>query len=266
MKIIDCFIFYNELELLTYRLNILNDVVDYFVLVESTHTHIGKEKELIYEKNKNLFEQFKDKIIHVIVDDFQYKLPNTNFPNGYQWQNENHQRNCIDRGLQKLDLQPEDCIIISDLDEIADPRTLQLIKDGTISVSLNSLEMDLYYYNLNSKIINKWNYSKIILFKKYKELSISTNAIRAYECPKIVNGGWHLSYFGDTTFIKNKIQQFGHQEYNNNEYTDETKIQERINTCSDLFGRWYNSIVNIKLKDNTYLPVQYEKYLTQFLS
>ncbi len=40
-KILDCFTFYNEIELLTYRLNILNDVVDYFIIVESTHTHVG---------------------------------------------------------------------------------------------------------------------------------------------------------------------------------------------------------------------------------
>ena len=47
IKIIDCFIFYNELDLLEYRLNILNDVVDYFVIVESTHTFVGKEKVLL---------------------------------------------------------------------------------------------------------------------------------------------------------------------------------------------------------------------------
>ncbi len=39
MKIIDCFTFYNEIDLLIYRLNILNDIVDYFIIVESTHTY-----------------------------------------------------------------------------------------------------------------------------------------------------------------------------------------------------------------------------------
>ena len=47
LKIIDCFIFYNELELLKYRINILNNIVDYFVIIESTHTFIGKEKNYI---------------------------------------------------------------------------------------------------------------------------------------------------------------------------------------------------------------------------
>ena len=56
-KIIDGFIFYNELELLNYRLNVLNDVVDYFIIVESTHTFVGKEKTLYYQENKELFNE-----------------------------------------------------------------------------------------------------------------------------------------------------------------------------------------------------------------
>ena len=81
MKIIDCFIFYNELDMLTYRLNILNDVVDYFVLVESNHTFVGKEKPLFYNENKHLFEKFNHKIIHIIVNDFPHKYPNVNIGN-----------------------------------------------------------------------------------------------------------------------------------------------------------------------------------------
>ena len=41
MKIIDSFIFYNELDLLEYRLSILNEYVDYFILVESSYTFTG---------------------------------------------------------------------------------------------------------------------------------------------------------------------------------------------------------------------------------
>ena len=55
MKIIDCFLFYNEIDLLNYRMNILNDVVDYFVIVESKYTFAGKEKKIYLEENKHLF-------------------------------------------------------------------------------------------------------------------------------------------------------------------------------------------------------------------
>ena len=67
MKIIDCFIFYNELDLLTYRLNLLNNIVDYFIIVESTHTFVGKEKKLFFDENKHLFENFNNKIIFLTI-------------------------------------------------------------------------------------------------------------------------------------------------------------------------------------------------------
>jgi beta-1,4-mannosyl-glycoprotein beta-1,4-N-acetylglucosaminyltransferase len=79
MKIIDCFTFYNELEMLEYRLKTLYDTVDYFVLSEATLTHVGKSKKMYYDKNK--FKEYADKIIHVIVDDFPFNEHNINIQN-----------------------------------------------------------------------------------------------------------------------------------------------------------------------------------------
>jgi beta-1,4-mannosyl-glycoprotein beta-1,4-N-acetylglucosaminyltransferase len=60
MKIVDCFTFYNELDLLNYRLSILDPYVDFVVLVESKYTHSGMKKELFYENNKNVDHNFGD--------------------------------------------------------------------------------------------------------------------------------------------------------------------------------------------------------------
>ena len=228
IKIIDCFIFYNELDLLTYRLNLLNNIVDYFIIVESTHTFIGKEKPLFYNENKHLFENFNNKIIHIIVNDFPYKYPNVNIGNNDVWNNEFCQRNAISRGINCINnLSNSDVIIISDLDEIPDPNTLDKIKKGDIIVDFNTLEMDFYYYNLNTRFNDKWQSCKIISCKKYNELNITCNELRLKHSSKILSGGWHLSYFGDKYFIQNKIQNFSHQELNNNEYTDLEKIEKR---------------------------------------
>ena len=258
-KIIDCFIFYNELDLLSYRLNLLNDIVDYFVIVESTHTFIGKEKRLYFDENKHLFPT--SKIIHIIVDDLPNKTPNNN---DEIWQNEYYQRNKINRGIRQLsDLSDQDVIIISDVDEIPDPKTLVKIKKGETMVDLHSLEMDFYYYNLNTIFENKWYLCKAITFKKYNMLNTACSVIRNKECPIISNGGWHLSYFGDKYFIQNKIQNFSHQELNTEEYTNLDKIEERTKSSKDLYGRDINpEYVNIK--DNTYLPPEYHKYLKQY--
>ena len=42
MKIFDCFMYFDEELVLDLRLNILNEYVDYFVIVESKYTHKGE--------------------------------------------------------------------------------------------------------------------------------------------------------------------------------------------------------------------------------
>ena len=46
MRIFDCIQFFNEENILDLRLNILNEFVDFFVVVESTTDHQGREKKL----------------------------------------------------------------------------------------------------------------------------------------------------------------------------------------------------------------------------
>jgi beta-1,4-mannosyl-glycoprotein beta-1,4-N-acetylglucosaminyltransferase len=245
-----------------YRLNVLNSIVDYFVIVEATCTFTGKEKILYFNENKHLFEKFKDKIIHIIVDDMPYKYPNIDFGSNHQWTNDHFQRNAISRGINAIKIDDNDMLMLCDLDEIPDPRTIASIKSGTINVDMNALEMDLYYYNLHTRFLYKWYLPKVLLYKKYKETNMSIQNIRDIGSPIIKNGGWHLSYFGDNEFIKNKIAAFAHQELNVEEYTNKEKINNRVKNGFDLYDR--ENPVKIAIKDNTYLPLDYEKYLTKF--
>lgn len=273
MKIIDCFLFYNETELLTYRLNILNNVVDYFVIVEATHTFAGMPKNCIFEQLKQTepFLKFRDKIIHVIVDDFPYIYPNIQYAiyeeGGQQWQNEHHQRNCIARGLERLPLKNVDVITVTDVDEIPDPALLTNIKNKRILVTLNVLEMDFYYYNLNSKVRQQWHLAKIVSFWTYKEVGLAFQYYRHIRCPgqMLQRGGWHLSYFGDANYIKNKIENFSHQELNTREFTDTNKIEERVANCGDLFERINNPISKISVYHNNYLPPDCYNYLSTYI-
>lgn len=267
MKIIDCFTFYNEIDLLNYRLHMLYDIVDFFIIVESTHTHSGKEKELFFSKNKELFKKFEDKIINIVVDDFPYKYPNIDVSKNQQWINEIYQRNQIVRGFQYIDLNDNDLITITDLDEIPDKFLLQKIKNDEIGIDINILEMDFYYCNLNHKKNSKWLHPKIISYEMYKNLALSCNDIRFYHCKIIKNAGWHLSYFGDGNFIKNKIENFAHQEFNNDEYTDIDKINKRLENFCDIFDREdsENKVIKISVKYNSRLPYDYNKYLQKFI-
>ena len=243
-KIVDCFIFYNEIEMLNYRLELLKDVVDYFVIVESTRTFIGKPKDL-YLNVKN------DKIIHIVVDD----LPFLNPSKSEIWKNEKFQRNCIARGLEQITLNPDDIIIISDVDEIPDPETLKCLN---FPFDCYALEQDFYYYNLETKMNHNWYYSKIMKYSWYISSCLSLDQIRWGNYNFIKRGGWHLSYFGDTEFISNKIQNFSHQEYNKEIYTDIKVIENNIKNKLDLFGRFDEKLIFIPIHLNEYLPPNFK--------
>lgn len=264
MLIVDCFTFYNELDLLSYRLNALNSVVDYFILVEARQTHVGKDKELFYKKNKERYAEFKSKIIHIVVD-LPIKFSDIDTTKDQQWINEKYQRNCIRNGLDTLSLEKDDLILICDLDEIPDPETLRKIKASEIKVDVNSLDMQLYYYNLNTISSERWRHAKILSYNKITELPLTLDDIRLKEYPAISKGGWHLSYFGDSNFIKNKIENFGHQEFNNGVHTNLNIINDRLSKGQDIYGRSYVHFNKVAIKDNAYLPPDFRKYLSNFI-
>jgi beta-1,4-mannosyl-glycoprotein beta-1,4-N-acetylglucosaminyltransferase len=261
-KLVDAFTFYNELDMLYYRLNILDDIVDYFVLVESTRTHAGEVKPLYFQDNQERFLKFAHKIIHIIVDD----LIIPDISNGEQWTNEKHQRNCIDLGIKELQLQSSDLIIISDLDEIPDPTTLILLKNSEQSIPYAALKQDFYYYNLNSKMNEIWYHSKVITYSEYIKMNSKPSDIRLSNAPLIIErGGWHLSYFGDVKFIQNKLFQFAHQEFNLPEITNTNNLEMRIKSGQDILARDHINITQVSIKENLYLPPEYGKYLSSFI-
>lgn len=262
--IIDSFIFYNELELLYYRLNILYDKVDYFILVESTKTHKGADKPLYYNENKHIYKKFEDKIIHIITEDLKSEPLSLN----EVWLNENNQRNSIDKGIQQIilnmrneDLDNNDLIIISDIDEIPSPLIFDNLKSNS------SLEQDFYYYNLHTKNKKKWYASKVVDYESYKNVFHSKpNIIRFYNFYNIIqNAGWHLSYFGDENFIQNKLLNFAHQEYNIETYTNINTIKDKINNSKDLFNRNDEQWEYIDINNNMNLPFKYNEFLNNYL-
>jgi beta-1,4-mannosyl-glycoprotein beta-1,4-N-acetylglucosaminyltransferase len=263
-KIIDCFLFYNELDMLKFRLEYLYNTVDKFILVEATLTHAGNKKELYYNNNKHLFEKYNDKIIHIIANDLPSKELEAN-----AWIRENIHRQNIEKGFNEIDLNDNDIICLCDLDEIPDKNILNNIKNlEKIENNLYALEQDFYYYNLNCKYDNKWYHAKLFNFYTYKNiLNKNLNNIRStfgfdsYNPYTIKNGGWHFSYFGDVNFIKNKIAEFAHQELNNDTYKNEETIINNIKNNIDLYNREGLNYKYIDIKDNNYLPENYEKLL-----
>lgn len=248
----DCFIFFNELDLLEIRLNELKDVVDKFVLVEADRTFQNNPKPFIFEQHKERFSQFLDKIIHVKLTSYPLFLPLINPMT--PWKIEFYQRNSIITGLK--DAQPEDVIIISDVDEIPDAGVIKEFAEKGAD-GIYGLKMDMYMYFLNNKLVfdkhanmdreeaksGIWHCAAVMPFKMLKK---KPNAYRKTimrtkrrgEVYKIIpNAGWHFSYIGGFEKIRAKLEAFSHTEYNTDEYKNEDMINRMITSGQDIFGR-----------------------------
>ena len=120
MKIIDCFMYFDEDHLLEIRLNTLYKYVNKFVIVEANLDHAGNPRQPLFSIKK--FSDFKDKIQYILIKD----LPkHNNFYKknwGPAWRRENLQRNALSKGYDDCD--PNDLIMISDLDEIPNPEKI----------------------------------------------------------------------------------------------------------------------------------------------
>ena len=248
----DCFIFFNELDLLEIRLNELNEVVDKFVLIEANKTFQNNHKPYYFEENKERFSPFLDKIIHIKLDKYPLFIPIINpFT---PWKLEFFQRNSIVKGL--VNCKPEDIVLISDVDEIPKASVLKEMLAKGID-QIYGLKMDMYMYFLNNQLIYDggssmtieqskdgiWHCTAVLPYKLLKQKpnrlrKIIMRTRRRGEVFKIIpNAGWHFTYLGGVKNIIKKLEAFSHTEFNNDTFKSQEKIEEYITTGKDLFGR-----------------------------
>lgn len=195
--IVDCFTFYNEMDILKKRLRYLNSIVDKFVLVESTVTHRGEDKKLFFDEHKSDFDEWSDKIIHIIVHD--------NPTNKDPWSRENHQRNCIIRGLENCN--DDDLIMISDVDEIPNREAINLPN----GIDLLSYNMIAFQYSFKFiQTIEPWFGTVLTTLKYLKTKTPQRLREMRWSITHYQNAGWHLSSFGDAEFASNKNFHFAH--------------------------------------------------------
>lgn len=251
--IYDCFLFYNELEVLDIRLHELDSVVDKFVLVEGTVTHTNKHKPLYYQENKARFKKFHKKIIHIVVDD--------NPDVSMTWIIERFQLSAVTRGLKKC--KPNDIILYSCVDEI--PRAEKILEWKNKPGKLKSFKQEKCFYFLNYVMNGKnteHHATKMFQYKdlrKFKDIYLTIFLKPDVEIP---NGGWHLSYIGGIKRIQKKLAAFAHQELNNDKYNTAETIKRSIAEGKDPFGFGWR----FHVEDRSFLPEYVQKNQKKFKS
>lgn len=246
----DCFQFFNELDILKIRLNVLNDVVDRFVVSEATETFSGIKKPLYYEENKEMFAEFADKIIHVVVEDT---------PEGGTHERDTFQKNAVTRGLAGCT--DDDVIIFSDLDEIPNPEKIREILGNFREDRIYHFAQRLFYCYLNMEEVSgnllsyagefegverkKWIGTKMLSYKLLREQNLLLGELRFPERKEIGirvdDGGWHFGYMGGhgekdiRKRVQEKVVSAAHQEYNSRHVL--SQVTDQIKDGKDIFGR-----------------------------
>ena len=251
--IYDCFTINHELDMLEIRLNVLNDIVDKFVIVEASKTHTGRDKPFYFDENKNRFEKFLGKIIHIKVTEYE----NCND----SWDYEHYQRDCIMLGLE--DAKDDDIIMISDIDEIPKPETVLKCKDLP---EIKSLHMENFVYYLNNiavgRICTNEQTTKILFMKDIRngilddensKTTLSKIKFNHKNHQTVVpDGGWHFTscYSADETKIKHLSNAY---HYDETEYTREDLIKN-WDCYRKAIRLWHNCEPLVTLKLNKYFP------------
>ena len=225
MKIYDCFTFFNEFDLLELRLRELYDHVDHFVLVEANRTFQNNSKPFYFIDNLKRFEPYLNKIIHYTVAD----MPE----NTDAWGRERYQRDAIARAV--VDSDPEDVIMIGDVDEIPRVETTQRLRESRQSIW--GFRMPLFNFKFNYMMYTQDYYSvwsgaiRRSLLNSPEDFRRMRHVLN--QCPYnfgddnvqiIEHAGWHFTYLGNEDFARSKIQSFAHDETNRPEILDQLNI------------------------------------------
>ena len=247
--------FFDEEMLLDLRLNILDEFVDKFVIVESSYTHSGKKKKLIFDINK--YSKFKEKINYIILkdppkgieeissNDSEGEISRKEILNALK--RENLQRDTILNGLKDAD--SNDWIIISDLDEIPD---LTKVNFNNIKNKIIFFKQKVFYYKLNLELKTlRWIGTKACR-KKYLKSPQWLRNIKDKIYPKwrldiffsekryndiffIENGGWHFSFVKKPEDIEKKLRSYLHHREYDIDPLGLDKIKNFINSKSVIY-------------------------------
>lgn len=239
VKIFDCFTFFNELDLLEFRLKLLDKYVDHFVIAESNLTHSGQSKPYHFQEAKDRFKAWDHKIIYIPVlqnaEGLLFEEQKNYNPESAAWKLENGQRNALLQATAYME--DNDMVLLSDLDEIP---SSALLKKVIHSVKPIAFSLLFHYYFLNCQNAGDsrwWKGCIAATAKQFKEITPQGLRDKRDVYPSLADAGWHFSFLGGAEKIRQKLLAFAHTEYNKDEYISEEYIEEAVSKGEDILKR-----------------------------
>lgn len=232
--------FNGEYDLLEIRLNVLNDFVDEFIIVEAPTTFSGKSKPLYFKEKWGRYAPWMHKIKYFTIDENYTEKerrqaeesPNTKGAD--HWKHEFLQKESIKKALTHLE--DDDVVFISDCDEIWKPTE---IGDGVYKLS-----QKVYVYCFNNRSNEEWYGTLATRYKNVKNACL--NHLRTNGYTKLENNGWHFTSLKD--ILRRKLED----SYTEDSYATPRVMQNlesNIQNNQDFLGRGFSYH-----KDETGLP------------
>ena len=268
MKVVDAFPFFNELDLLEIRLNLLDPYVDCFILSEATKTFSGLDKPLYYSENKERFEKFNNKIIHNIVED-------TTSSDLHPYERDVFQKDNIKKVILE-NISDGDAVIWGDVDEVPNPEAIAELESYFEQDTIFHFAQDncMGYLNLVETSgairamtpdwepednIPKWLGTKLVgksIIEKYTMSQLRSKQENETNS-RISPGGWHWSYVGSEGLsvedrILKKLECAAHLESNTEEVRNNVS---KVKKNQDPLGRTYANYLVVPIDES------YPKYI-----
>ncbi|KAF9565563.1 glycosyltransferase family 17 protein [Agrocybe pediades] len=232
VKVLDAVLMSNELDLLEIRMNELDNVVDYFLIVESNGTFTGLPKETFFANNQDRFAKFQHKIVYSFLPGYALH------PGQSPWSVEAHTRNTMTVLIQKhiAGFPPgtESMVVMSDLDEIPARHTVNLLKHCDFGTALH-LQLRDFLYSFEWYIgLTSWRASVQMWDQGQSYYRHSKSSELA-----LADSGWHCSYcFRTIPEYIIKMKGFSHADRiaGRVNLLDPKRIQDTICRGKDIFG------------------------------
>ena len=266
MKIYDCITYFDEPMLFDLRLNILDQYVYKFIVIEAKHTHSGKTKKLNFDINN--FKKFENKIIYKVIDNEPEGIVKIDTNDDPGIQSGKKRMNSLKRIELSYDTaihclkeaDSNDVFILNDSDEI--PR-YEKVNFNTIDNKIIIFKLKMCYYKFNLyydlfpwfgtrackiKTLVSPTWLKYVKPKKYPFWRIDAlfSKTKYSQVEIIEDGGWHFSNLKSPEDIEKKMFNFGHHNEIEESGINLQKIQEMVKEKKVYFGH------NVKPTDPGY--------------
>lgn len=235
-KVFDLFMVNTELDWMEIRIRELANQVDYFVVLEAETDFTNRPKALLVQENLSRFSQFKDKIIHHIlnVTSNPYKDP---------WDREHFTRNAMMEQVfptlkEDQAVKEGDVIIVSDVDEIPRADVVKALRNCDFPRRI-TLRTSYYRYSFQWLLREpQWIHPQATFYAG-PDKTIKPEDLRMGNVDgEVMNAGWHCSScLANLDDMVNKVTSFSHQEFNTPDFTDPDKILQRVREGLDPYNR-----------------------------